>query len=108
MIHVTEKAAVKIKEISEAEGVGHFVVRLKVIGGGCAGFTQDMHYDDIGPTELDEVIEMDGVTILVDPMSMQYMDETTLDFVDSQFGSGFKFLNPNVSNSCGCGSSVSF
>jgi iron-sulfur cluster insertion protein len=108
MIHITDKAISKIKEISEAEGVGHLTVRLKVVGGGCAGFTQDMHFDDIGAKELDEVIEMDGVTILVDPMSMQYMDETTLDFVESQFGTGFKFLNPNVKSSCGCGSSVSF
>lgn len=107
MIYVTEKAAVKVKELSEAEGVGHFSVRLKVIGGGCAGFTQDMFFDDL-VTELDEVTEFDGITVLVDPLSFQYMDGTTLDYVDSQFGSGFKFINPNTTGSCGCGSSVSF
>lgn len=107
MIYVTARAVVKIKELSEAEAVGHFVVRVKVIGGGCAGFTYDMFYDDF-ETELDEVTETNGIKVLIDPLSWQYMDEMTIDFVTSSYGSGFKFLNPNAKGSCGCGSSVSF
>lgn len=107
MIYVTEKAAIKVKELSEAEGIGHFIVRVKVVGGGCAGFTYDMFFDDI-IKDVDEVTEFDGIKVLIDPLSFQYMDEMTVDFVESQFGTGFKFLNPNAKGSCGCGSSVSF
>ncbi len=111
MIQLTEKAAKQIVEISNAEGIGHFSVRAKVIGGGCAGFTHDLTFDDqIG--EMDEVAEFTDyygtVKVIVDPLSFQYLDETTIDWVDHQFGAGFKFINPNVTGSCGCGSSVSF
>jgi iron-sulfur cluster insertion protein len=106
MIHLTEKAVGKLKEIAESEGIGHFTVRVRVVGGGCAGFTNDMYFDDqIG--EMDEVIEQDGVKIIVDPLSLQYLDETTIDWLDGPFGAGFKFNNPNVTGSCGCGSSFS-
>ena len=107
MIHITEKASLKIKEISESEGIGHYNIRVRIVGGGCAGFTNDMYYEDkIG--DLDEVIEFDDIKVIIDPLSFQYMDESTIDYIDSQFGGGFKFINPNVTGSCGCGSSVSF
>jgi iron-sulfur cluster insertion protein len=107
MIYLTEKAANQIKEISEAESLGHLTVRVKVVGGGCAGFTNDMYFDD-QVSEMDEVCELDGVKVVCDPLSFQYLDETTIDYVDGPFGAGFKFLNPNVKGSCGCGSSVSY
>lgn len=107
MIYVTERAVDKIKEMSEAEGIGHFVVRVKVIGGGCAGFTHDMFYDEL-ETEVDEVTEVNGIKVLIDPLSWQYLDEMTIDFISTSYGSGFKFLNPNAKGSCGCGSSMSF
>jgi iron-sulfur cluster insertion protein len=106
MIQLTEKAAVKIKEIAEAEGLTN-MVRLKVLGGGCAGFTQDMHFED-RISDMDEVIEFDGVKLIVDPLSFQYLDGTTIDFLETLSGAGFKFLNPNTKGSCGCGSSVSY
>lgn len=107
MIHITEAAAKKVVEISDAEGIGHHVIRVRVIGGGCAGFTHDMMFDDqIG--ELDEVTEFDNIKVVIDPLSFQYLDDITIDFVESPMGAGFKFLNPNVKGSCGCGSSVSF
>jgi iron-sulfur cluster insertion protein len=106
MIHITEKAAKMIEEISNSEGLGHYTVRVKVVGGGCAGFSYDMYFDDtIG--ELDEVTEMDGVKVVVDALSFQYMDEVTMDFIDTEMQRGFKFLNPNVTGTCGCGSSFS-
>ena len=106
MIHITEKAAKKIEEISNEEGIGHYCVRVRVVGGGCAGFTNDMYFDDqVG--EMDETFELDGVKVIVDPLSFQYLDEVVIDYVDSQFGAGFKFNNPNVTGSCGCGSSFS-
>lgn len=106
MLHITEKAAKQVEEISNSDGVGHYSIRVKVIGGGCAGFTYDMYFDDtIG--DLDEVIELDGVKVICDPMSFQYLDEVVIDWVETPSGGGFKFLNPNVTGTCGCGSSFS-
>jgi len=107
MIYLTEKAAKQIVEISNAEGIGHLTVRVKVIGGGCAGFTNDMFFDD-QVSDMDETFELDGVKVVCDPLSFQYLDESTIDWVESPYGSGFKFLNPNVKGTCGCGSSVSY
>ncbi len=107
MIIVTTAAIEKIKEISDSGGIGHTSVRLKVIGGGCAGMTQDMFYDD-QLTDLDEVFPFDGITIIIDPLSYQYLEGVTLDYYSQGFSEGFKFINPNVTGSCGCGSSVSF
>ncbi|HWZ21095.1 MAG TPA: iron-sulfur cluster assembly accessory protein [Cytophagaceae bacterium] len=104
---LTEKAANKVKEISEAEGIGHCNIRVKVIGGGCAGFTHDLYFED-QISEMDEVFEQDGVKIVCDPLSYQYLDETGIDYLDTEMGGGFKFMNPNVKGSCGCGSSVKF
>lgn len=111
MIQVTEKAALKIKEIAESEGIGHHNVRVRVIGGGCAGFTYDMFYEDkIG--ELDETVEVaephTTIKVIIDPLSMQYLEDVTIDWVEGPFSAGFKFLNPAVTGSCGCGNSVSF
>ena len=111
MIEVTEKAALKIIEIADSEGIGHYDIRVRVVGGGCAGFTYDMYYEDkVG--EMDEVIEVTDhwgtIKVVVDPLSLQYLDEVTIDYLDSFGGGGFKFLNPKATGSCGCGSSVSF
>jgi iron-sulfur cluster insertion protein len=106
MIHLTEKAAKKIEEIANSEGIGHYTIRVKVVGGGCAGFTNDMYFDDqVG--EMDEITELDGVKIVADPLSFQYLDESVIDYIESPLGGGFKFNNPNVTGSCGCGSSFS-
>ena len=111
MIQLTEKAAKQIVEISNAEGIGHFTIRAKIIGGGCAGFTHDLYFDD-QVSEMDEVSEFTDfygtVKVVVDPLSFQYLDGVTIDYVESPIGAGFKFHNPNVTGSCGCGSSVSF
>ena len=107
MITLTDKAIEKIKEISEAEGIGHFVVRAKVIAGGCAGFEYDLQFDD-QILDLDEVVEVNDVKVIIDPVSTQYLEECVLDYLDTQFSAGFKFINPNVKNTCGCGSSVGF
>jgi iron-sulfur cluster insertion protein len=106
MIHLTEKAAKKIEEISNDEGIGHYSIRVRIIGGGCAGFSYDLFFDD-QETPLDEVAEFDGVKLISDPLSYQYLDEATIDYIDGPISSGFKFLNPNVKSTCGCGSSFS-
>ncbi len=98
MITITEKAASKVKEIADAEALAGQGLRLRVVGGGCAGFSYDLYFEDqIG--ELDEQY--------IDPLSFQYLENTEIDYVEGVHGSGFKFSNPNVKGTCGCGSSFS-
>jgi len=104
MIAITPLAAEKVREISEAEGLLEQGLRLRVIGGGCAGFQYDLYFEET-PTEFDERFESNGVKLFIDPLSYQYLDGTEIDYVEGAHGSGFKFGNPNVSGSCGCGSS---
>jgi iron-sulfur cluster insertion protein len=104
MISLTAMAAGKVKEISASEGLEGQGLRLRVIGGGCAGFQYDLYFEDI-PTDLDEKFESHGIPLYIDPLSYQYLDGTEIDYVETAHGAGFKFGNPNVSGSCGCGSS---
>ncbi len=104
MISLTSVAAEKVVEIAKSEGLEGQGLRLRVIGGGCAGFQYDLYFED-KPTEMDEVFDSHGIALYVDPLSFQYLDGTEVDYVDGAHGAGFKFLNPNVSGTCGCGSS---
>lgn len=107
MIYLTEKAAAKLAEIADAEGIGHQTVRLKILGGGCAGFSYDMTFEEV-INEVDEVFEIGPAKVVIDPLSFQYLDETTIDWEDHLLSAGFKFNNPNTTGSCGCGNSVQF
>ena len=107
MIKLTEKAVEKLKDISESEGIGHCNIRVKVVGGGCAGFQHDMSFED-NKTDLDEVVEQDGVTLYVDPVSYPYLENATIDWEERLIASGFKFTSPDINGSCGCGKSVSY
>lgn len=104
MISLTSVAASKVKEISASEGLEAQGLRLRVIGGGCAGFQYDLYFEDV-PTDLDERFESHGIPLYVDPLSYQYLEGTEIDYVETAHGAGFKFGNPNVSGTCGCGSS---
>jgi iron-sulfur cluster insertion protein len=106
MISITEKAATKVLEIAKDEGLGQQGLRLRIIGGGCAGFSYDLYFEDT-PTPMDELFEAKGVKMYIDPLSYQYLDGTEIDYVEGLHGSGFKFNNPNVTSTCGCGSSFS-
>jgi iron-sulfur cluster insertion protein len=106
MITITEKAASKVLEIAKEEDLGGQGLRLRVIGGGCAGFSYDLYFED-KPTDMDEEFTDRGVKLYVDPLSFQYLDGTEIDYVESLSGAGFKFGNPNVKSTCGCGSSFS-
>src|SRR5579862_6124473 len=103
MITITEKAASKVKEIASAESLQGQGLRLKVVGGGCAGFSYDLYFEDkVG--DMDEIFEHNGVKLYVDPLSFQYLEATEIDYVEGVHGAGFKFNNPNVKGTCGCGS----
>jgi iron-sulfur cluster insertion protein len=104
MISITQLAAEKVKEIATTEGLHGQGLRLRVIGGGCAGFQYDLYFEET-PTDMDERFQSNGIDLFVDPLSFQYLDGTEIDFVEGPHGSGFKFGNPNVSSTCGCGSS---
>ena len=103
-ITVTQKAAEAILRIRTEEKIPDTqALRMGVRGGGCSGFTYHLGFEE--PQDTDERFDQHGVTVVVDPMSLQYLAGTELDFVDGLNGTGFKFNNPNVSGSCGCGSS---
>ncbi|MEM9071873.1 MAG: iron-sulfur cluster insertion protein ErpA [Myxococcota bacterium] len=106
MIELTPKAAEKVKEIRDAENLEGQGLRVRVIGGGCSGFTYDLFFED-ETSELDQLFESHGIPIYVDYMSYQYLEDTEIDYVEGLYGAGFKFLNPQAKATCGCGSSFS-
>jgi iron-sulfur cluster insertion protein len=106
MLTLTPNAGDKVKEIRNAEGLGEQGLRVRVIGGGCSGFTYDLFFED-ETTELDSTFESYGIKLFIDMMSLQYLVGTEIDYVEGLHGAGFKFLNPKAKATCGCGSSFS-
>jgi iron-sulfur cluster assembly accessory protein len=104
-VTVSARAARRIAEILKAEPEP-MMLRLAVTGGGCSGFQYNFTLDDSRADD-DLVIERDGVTVLVDSVSLEYLKGAELDFVDDLIGAAFKVNNPNASSSCGCGTSFS-
>lgn len=102
-VTVTERAALRIGEILSQEPVGT-MLRVSVAGGGCSGF-QYKFDTERAKAEDDVVIERSGATVLIDPISLNYMAGSEIDFVDDLIGSSFKINNPNATASCGCGTS---
>jgi len=106
VITVTDKAAGKIRQLAVKEGAEP-VLRVRVIAGGCSGFSYDLGFAD-APTTDDHVIEAaDGVRVVVDPRSAPIVQGSTLEFVDAMLGGGLKMLNPNAVHECACGDSFS-
>lgn len=105
-LHLTDKAAEKVREIRQAEGLGEQGLRVRVIGGGCSGFSYDLFFED-EISDLDQKFESHGIAMYVDMMSFQYLEGVEIDYVESLHGAGFKFQNPNAKSTCGCGSSFS-
>ena len=104
MLTLTPRAADKVKEIREAEGLAEQGLRVRVIGGGCAGFSYDLFFED-ETTDVDQTFTSQGIDIYVDMMSAQYIEGTEIDYVEGLQGAGFKFVNPQAKQTCGCGSS---
>jgi iron-sulfur cluster assembly accessory protein len=102
-VTVTERAARRIGEILGPEPAGT-MLRVSVEGGGCSGF-QYKFDTERERTEDDVVIEKSGATVLIDPISLNYMAGSEIDFVDDLIGSSFKVNNPKATASCGCGTS---
>ncbi len=106
MITVTPVATTKVKEIMSQQNPSPVALRVAVVGGGCSGFSYHMAFENQeNPT--DNVYEFDGLKVLVDQMSEMYLEGVSVDYVETLEGAGFKFNNPNVKSTCGCGSSFS-
>jgi iron-sulfur cluster assembly accessory protein len=105
-VALSAKAAEKVIEIRAEESIeDSYALRLKVQGGGCSGFSYDLYFDQ--QQEIDHAFESNGVKLICDQMSLMYLMGTEVDYVEGLHGAGFKFINPNVKSTCGCGSSFS-
>lgn len=104
-IGVTERAAKRIARILESEPPGS-MLRVSVKGGGCSGFQYTFDID-AARTDDDLAIERDGVTVLVDSVSVPFLSGSEIDFIDDLMGQSFRVQNPNATASCGCGTSFS-
>ena len=104
-IVLTERAAKRIGQIAAGE-TANKLFRVSVEGGGCSGF--QYKFDMVDSREADDlVIERDGAQMLVDPVSLDYLKGSEVDFVDDLMGASFRIRNPNAQSSCGCGTSFS-
>ena len=107
MVTLTETAMTEVKKFIDAENAGPEAgLRIRVVPGGCSGFSYSMQIED-GPRPGDEVLNNEGLKVFVDMFSKQYLEGVQVDYVNSVMGSGFTFNNPNSTGSCGCGSSFS-
>ena len=105
LLVATPAATAKIRELRDRENLVDKGLRVRVVGGGCHGFSYAMGFDD--QKESDTVLEYDGVRFLVDRFSAPYLQGANVDFVDGLNGAGFKIGNPNAKSTCGCGESFS-
>jgi iron-sulfur cluster assembly accessory protein len=105
MINLTTAAADKVKNIlaAEKENLPQGGLRIYVQGGGCSGFSYGMVLDEV--SDGDQVFEAEGVKVIVDPMSIQYLDGAEVDYKEDLMGGGFAIKNPNATSTCGCGHS---
>ena len=106
MLQLTDNATSKVKEIMTQQNPAPSALRVAVVGGGCSGFSYHMAFDN-QENPADNVYQFDGVKVLVDQMSEMYLDGVQIDYIETLEDAGFKFNNPNVKSTCGCGSSFS-
>ncbi len=104
MFNISTKASGEIKKLLSEEDMPNGFLRVRVVPGGCSGFSYEMGFDD-ETEEFDQVFESDGVKVAIDELSYPYLNGSTLDFKDGLNGTGFAIENPNATGSCGCGQS---
>ncbi len=103
---LTPNAIAKVKEIMAQQDPVPTGLRMGVVGGGCSGFSYSMAFENAAGM-MDKVLTFDGLKVYVDATSMMYLQGCIVDYVETLEGAGFKFENPNVKSTCGCGSSFS-
>ncbi|HUG43838.1 MAG TPA: iron-sulfur cluster assembly accessory protein [Acidobacteriota bacterium] len=106
MVTLTEKAVSKVKNVIASQSAEKVVsgIRIAVVGGGCSGFQYAMNLESQARPD-DKVLDFGGLNVFVDEQSLLYLDGTEIDYVETLHGAGFKFNNPNVKGTCGCGES---
>jgi iron-sulfur cluster assembly accessory protein len=105
-VSLTASAVTKVKEIMGQQTPVPAGLRIGVVGGGCSGFSYSMQFEN-GAGMMDKTFDMDGLKVYVDATSVMYLNGCIVDYVETLEGAGFKFENPNVKSTCGCGSSFS-
>src|SRR5215813_8520097 len=105
-ILLTSTAIAKVKEIMGQQNPVPAGLRVGVVGGGCSGFSYSMSFENASGL-MDKVFDMDGLKVYVDATSVMYLNGCIVDYIETLEGAGFKFDNPNVKSTCGCGSSFS-
>jgi iron-sulfur cluster assembly accessory protein len=105
-ITLTPNAIKKVKEIMAQQNPVPAGLRVGVVGGGCSGFSYSMAFENNAGL-MDKTFDMDGLKVFVDATSVMYLQGCSVDYVETLEGAGFKFENPNVKSTCGCGSSFS-
>ncbi|MBV9574600.1 MAG: iron-sulfur cluster assembly accessory protein [Acidobacteriales bacterium] len=103
-VSLTPHAVAKVKEIMAQQNPTPTGLRVGVVGGGCSGFSYSMSFEN-GAGAMDKTFEVDGLKVYVDATSAMYLNGCLVDYVETLEGAGFKFENPNVKSTCGCGSS---
>ncbi len=104
-IHLSETAVAKVQSFMDEHGAaGDAGLRVAVLPGGCSGFQYGLNIED-APEADDEILDLAGVRLFVDPFSAQYLEGVEIDYVTTMMGSGFTFKNPAAAGGCGCGSS---
>ena len=106
MLQVTERAVTKVKQLLAAEEKDGYGLRVAVQGGGCSGFQYGLTWEK-DQQENDQVLEFGGLNVFVDAMSLLYLQQVSIDYIDGLQGSGFKIENPSATGTCGCGHSFS-
>lgn len=104
VLSVSPAAVAKIKNLMAEKNLTEHGLRVFVAGGGCSGMQYGMAFDNNAQSS-DSVVEVDGVRLIVDPMSLPYLMGANIDFVDNLMGGGFRIDNPNAVSTCGCGHS---
>jgi iron-sulfur cluster assembly protein len=104
MVQLTEKAIGKVREIMQSQTPAPAGLRISVVGGGCSGFSYSMAFEN-APNMLDKTYNYGELKVFVDQASLLYLDGAEVDYVETLEGQGFKFNNPQVKSTCGCGSS---
>lgn len=107
LIKLTDSAGRKVRQLMQRDSVESGALRVKIVGGGCAGLEYKMDFDKQPPTPKDILIDTAGVRVLVDVKSALYVSGSQVDFVDAMIGGGFKIHNPNATATCSCGESFS-
>ena len=106
MVQLTETAVSKVREILDGQEPKPAGLRIAVVGGGCSGFSYSMAFENT-PGMLDKTYKFEDLSVFIDQASLLYLEGVSVDYVETLEGSGFKFNNPNVKSTCGCGSSFS-